>query len=202
VTDSPGEHPEPHQDLAQRTPFFYKLEPGTILYRIHDRNCDPLFFGKTRRNRFDSPDRRFGVLYAGFDEYCAFIETFGQSTGIRVVSRKALKESRLAKLRVTQPLTLIDLAASGGLARIGADARLLSGSHALAQRWSAALRRQPQNPAGLRYPARHDVARFACALFELPHSALEVTSDESLLGSQHVALLADILEKYDIGLID
>jgi RES domain-containing protein len=202
VTGFPGEHPEPPSDLADRSPLLFKLLPGRILYRIHDRDCGPVFVGKTGQNRLDSPDRSFGVLYVGFDEFCAFIETFGQSTGVFVVTRKALKERHLSHLKITQPLTLIDLAASGGLARIDADARLLSGSHAIAQRWSAALRNHPTKPAGLLYPARHDVARIACALFDLPESVFEVTSAGSLLDPQHAALLAAILDTYDFGLID
>jgi hypothetical protein len=142
------------------------------------------------------------VLYVGFDEYCAFIETFGQDTGIRVVTRRALAQRHLSYVEVTEPLNLIDLAASGGLARIGADARLLSGSHAIAQRWSASLRNHPSKPAGLVYPARHDTARNACALFDLSDSILRVTNAGSLLDPQHALLLATVLDTYGFGLID
>jgi hypothetical protein len=163
---------------------------------------EPVFFGKTGRNRFDAPDGSFGVLYVGFDEHCAFIETFGQDTGIRLVTRRALEQRYLAYLELTQPLILIDLATSGGLARIGADARLLSGSHAIAQRWSAALRNHPSKPAGLVYPARHDTARNACALFDLPASILHVTTTAPLLAPQRALLLATILNTYGFGLLD
>jgi hypothetical protein len=118
------------------------------------------------------------------------------------VTRRALAQRHLSYLEVTEPLTLIDLAASGGLARIGADARLLSGSHAIAQRWSASLRNHPSKPAGLVYPARHDTARNACALFDLSDSILQVTNAGSLLDPQHALLLATILDTYDFGLVD
>ena len=81
-------------------------------------------------------------------------------------------------------------------------ARLFSGSHLIAQKWSAALRDHPTKPAGLLYPARHDPARNACALFDLPGSALEVTNAGSLLNSKHAAQLGEILDRYDFGLID
>jgi len=202
VTDFPGEHPEPPADLADRSPLLLKRVSGTVFSRIHNRNEGPIFFGKTSRNRFDSPDRSFGVLYVGFDEHCAFIETFGQSTGIRTVTRRELDQRHLAYLQTTESLTLIDLASSGGLARIGADARLFSGSHAVAQRWSAALRKHSAKPAGLVYPARHDAARKSCALFDLPDSVLTVTSTGSLLDPQRTALLATILDTYKFGLIE
>jgi RES domain len=202
MTDKPGEHPEPPDDLVARSPLLVELDPGTTFSRIHDRNYGPIFFGRSRRFRFDSPDLSFGVLYVGQDESCAFIETFGQETGIRVVTRNALEERHLSYVKIMQRLTLIDLAGSGALARIGADSRLFSGSHVIAQRWSAALRDHPTKPAGLLYPARHDPARNACAFFDLPESVFEISNAGSLLDPSHDALLAGILDRYDFGLID
>jgi hypothetical protein len=202
MTDEPEAHPEPPGDLATRSLLTFTLDPGTVLSRIHDRNLGPIFFGKTGRNRFDSPDHSFGVLYVGLDESCAFIETFGHSTGISVVTRTALEARHLSYLTTTQSLTLIDLTSSGSLARMGADARLFSGSHAIAQRWSATLRGLPTKPAGLLYPARHDPARNACALFDLTEFAFHVTNAGSLGDLKHAALLGTILDHYGFGLID
>jgi RES domain-containing protein len=202
MMDKPGAHPEPPGDLAKRSPFLTQLAAGTILSRIHRQDKGAVFFGKTIGNRFDSPDGSFGVLYVGLDESCAFIETFGQETGIRVVTRSALEERHLSYLKLTAPLTVVDLSKSGGLTRIGADGRLLDGSHAIAQRWSAALHDLPSEPAGLLYRARHDPARNACVLFDLPDSAFEVTSAGSLLEPGHAHLLGEILDRYGFGLID
>lgn len=202
MTDQPGEHPGPPGNLADSSPLLHRFEPGTIFARIHHRDREPVFFGRTRRNRFDSPDGSFGVLYVGVDESCAFVETFLQDTGIRVVSRQELQLRHLARLELTVPLTVVDLSRSGGLARIGADARLFSGSHAIAQRWSAALRDHPSRPAGLLYPARHDPARNACALYDLPESAFKVTRIGSLLEPGNTSVLVDLLDRYDVGLID
>jgi hypothetical protein len=201
MTDKPGEHPEPPGDHVDRSPLLVELDFGTTLSRIHARTFGPVFFGRTGRFRFDSPDHSFGVLRVGRDESCAFIETFGQDTGIKLVTRKALEERHLSYLKTARPLTLIDLARSGSVARIGADARLLSGSHAIAQRWSAALRALFK-PAGLLYPARHDPARNACALFDLPASVFDLTNAGSLEDSRHAVLLAEILDRYDFGLLD
>jgi hypothetical protein len=201
VTNQPGEHPEPHADLSDRSPLLYSLDEGAVLSRLHDKNFGPIYFGIKSSYRFDSPDGSFGVLYAGLDEHCAFIETFGQSTGIRVVSQKALAQRHLSYLTLRQPLQLIDLANSGGLARIGADSRLFSSSHAIAQRWSAALHAHPTNPSGILYPARHDTARLACGLYDLPDSAFSVNTVGSLIDPPHRKLLAGILNTYDFGLI-
>jgi hypothetical protein len=141
-------------------------------------------------------------LYAGLDEFCAFIETFGQPTGISIITRAALEARHLSYLTIQQPLTVIDLAASGGLARVGADGRLLTASHEVAQRWSAALRTHPIHPHGIVYPARHDVSRQACALFNLPESAFHVVDSGSLIESHHAVLLSSILDTYGFGLAD
>jgi hypothetical protein len=202
VTDRPGPHPEPPSDLASRSPLLVELRLGTVFSRLHDRDFGAIYFGRTGNSRFDSPDQSFEVLYVGRDEYCAFIETFGQSTGIRFVTRAELEKRHLSYLTTTMPLTLVDLVTSGGLTRIGADARLLAGSHAIAQRWSAALRGHPSKPAGIVYPARHDPARNACALFNLPPSTFLTNDVGSLMEPRHATLLGKILDLYDFGLID
>ena len=201
MTDFPGEHPEPPGDLETREPFLAELSIGAILSRLHNRGRSPLFFGRTGGNRFDSPDRSYGVLYAGLDEYCSFIETYGQTTGIRTVTSTAIEARHLAHLELRRSMKLIDLSNSGGLARVGADSRLLSGSHAVAQRWSAAFRKHPIKPDGILYPARHDAARNACAIYECLPSVFKLDAKGSLGEHQHLALLGAILDCYGFAII-
>lgn len=201
MIDFPGEHPEPPSDLATRDPLLAEMPVGFILSRLHPKGKSPLFFGRTGGNRFDSPDSSYGVLYVGLDEYCSFIETYGQTTGIRTVTESALDRRHLTDLKLLGPVKLIDLSNSGGLARVGADSRLFSGSHAVAQRWSAALRDHPSKPDGILYPARHDPARNACAIYECPPSVFELQAMGSLLEHQHSALLGAILDCYGFALI-
>lgn len=202
MTDKPGEHPEPHADLAVRSPLLYTLEEGTVVYRLYRADRDALYFGRTGDNRFDAPDGSFGVLYAGEDEYCSFIETCGQVTGVPSVSGAYLDQRQLAEMKVMESMKLIDLSASGGLARIGADGRLMDGSHAVAQRWSAALRNHPTKPAGILYRARHDPAKLAFAIFECPRNVFQTASRGSLRDPRNVKLLGEILDHYKFGLID
>jgi len=202
MTDKPGEHPEPHADLAGRSPLLYTLEEGTVVYRLYRADRDALYFGRSGDNRFDAPDGSFGVLYAGEDEYCSFIETCGQVTGVPSVSGAYLDQRQLAEMKVMESMKLIDLSASGGLARIGADGRLMDGSHAVAQRWSAALRNHPTKPAGILYRARHDPAKLAFAIFECPRNVFQTASRGSLRDPRNVKLLGEILDHYKFGLID
>jgi hypothetical protein len=114
----------------------------------------------------------FGVLYVGADPHCCFIE-----------------------------LRFVDLASSGGLTHIGADARLVTGSYKIAQRWSASLRFHPSKPDGIRYPARHDPTRVAYAIFTRPRSAFIVTSLGSLMAPSNRTLLNQLLRDYNVDLI-
>jgi hypothetical protein len=49
----------------------------------------------------------------------------------------------MALLELTEDLSFVDLFATGGLTRVGADSRLFAGSHMIAKQWSAALRLHP-----------------------------------------------------------
>src|SRR5260370_3272136 len=179
MTDKPGEPPEPHADLDGRHPLLYTLEEGKVVYRLFRADRDALYFGRTGDNRLRATDGRFGVLYAGEDEYCCFIETCGQVTGVPSVSGAYLDQRHLAEMKVMESMKLIDLSASAGLARIGADGRLMDGSHAVAQRWSAALRNHPTKPAGILYRARHDPAKLPFAIFQRPRNGFHATSPAS-----------------------
>jgi hypothetical protein len=105
------------------------------------------------------------VLYLAADIACAFIETFGQATGENLVTVAALEERVVSRVIVRQPLSLVDLTGVG-LAQLGADGRLCTGDHALAQRWASALWAHPQRPDGVLYRARHDPSRLCAALFD------------------------------------
>jgi RES domain len=98
--------------------------------------------------------------------------------------------------KANTPMKLVDLSNSEGLARAGADSRLFRSSHAVAQRWSAAFREHPTQPDGILYPARHDAARNACAIYECLPSVFKLHAKGSLLEHQHDALLGAILDCY------
>jgi hypothetical protein len=141
-------------------------------------------------------------MYLGQDAHCAFIETFGQSTGESLVSLAAMQARILSEIEVTSELKVIDLVTSGGLTRIGADARLFDGPHEISQRWSLALKYHPVNPDGIMYRARHDPSRTAYALFDNADGALTERSVGSLADSTNTLLLADILNTYNFGLVE
>jgi hypothetical protein len=95
---------------------------------------------------------------------------------------------------------LIDLVSSGGLARIGAEGSLSSGSgYKNSQRWSKALRDHPEKPDGIFYFSRHDPVRTACALYEHCGASVEVVGAAQRWDADS-RLLANILDHYGFGL--
>ena len=195
----PAPHPEPPADLAARA---LPLREGAgPWYRLHAAGREALHFGRSGNNRFDAPAGEFGVLYAGEDLRCAFVETFGQATGVRIVTVSALRGRNLVLVRAERPLRLVDLSGPG-LARLGADARLCAGEYSLARRWALALWSHPAAPDGLLYRARHDPSRTAVAIFDRAGDALRVESQGDLLEPRHALALASVLDAYDFGLVD
>ena len=100
----------------------------------------PLFFGKTMTQRWDAPEGEYGVLYLGFDQFCAFMESIGRGVlKTRLVPSAMVQQKGLSKVRFTRSLRLIDLISSGGLTRIGVESSLSSGrGYKNSQRWSKA----------------------------------------------------------------
>jgi len=190
-------HPEPPADLARRKLPLARLRGP--FFRIHRVRHAALYFGTAGMYRFDAPTKQFGVLYAGLDVHCAFIETFGHATGARLVEIAELSARSLAEITSRRPLRFVDLRAAG-LPRMGADAALTSGlDYDLSHRWSLALHGHPQKPDGIAYRARHDPSRTAVAIFDRAKSVLSMKS----LGTMdaHSGRLADLLDTYDFGLV-
>lgn len=127
-------HPEPPIDLTRRTlPWFDIGTTPQPWCRIHRASRGPIHFGRSPDGRFNAPAREFGVLYLATDPFGAFVETLGQVIGNGVVALSDVAARSLCWATTIRPLALVDLTGAG-LVRIGADARLCTGGHALAQR--------------------------------------------------------------------
>ena len=205
MIERPGDHPMPHAELAGQHPSIFAVPAGGVLYRHHQKVLDPVFFGKTGDYRFDDPECPavgcFGVMYAGADPECCLLESCGTTTGVPAVSEAYLDARAIARLQLTASLRFIDLVDDGGLAGIGADARLATGSYRVAQRWSAALKRHPCKPDGIRYRSRHAPERIAYAVYERPSGSFIVTSMGSFTDPANEALFRRVLKTYRFALI-
>jgi hypothetical protein len=134
------------------------------------------------------------VLYASQELGGAFVETFMQELGKTSVSMKELRERPVALIYAKRPLRLLDLFARGGQMRLGLDGRICTGSYAVAQAWSDALRKHPVKPDGILFPSRHELSLPSCAIFETARHDLHWdrwgSLDEPRLAGELSALLA------------
>jgi RES domain len=198
---NPGTLPAPPADLPDRA--LAVLDFQKSIFRSHGLHRHPVFFGKSRLYRFDAPDGSYGVLYAGTDLSCAFIESLIKNPRCRVVTTTALKTKAVAELHPERALRLIDLTSSESLMRIGADSRLFSADHAAARRWSKALHDHPILADGILYPSRLDPVRQSVALFSDRAPALVELSRQTWYapGAQR-RLLAQIADHYKLEIIE
>lgn len=197
--------PEPPTDLASLSLLVrpYKHD----WWRIHALAYHPLYFGRSKANRFDAPGAEFGVMYAGGDEHAAFIETLGRATGVRILAESDLKLRGLARVAphdpAGDPLRLVDLTGEG-LKRLGLDARLATDdnqSYALSQRWALAIHGHPKSVDGIVYLSRNDPSRRCVALFERAEPKLVVEPRGGLLDVTHTKLLGEILDTYEFAVV-
>jgi len=205
MNPEPGPHPGPPPGFSGMS--LPMTTHGGSLYRTHLHSDPPFYFGRTGRNRFDDPLGTYGVLYAARDQFGAFIETFGQETGNLTVGAGELRMRCLTEFYPAKPLSLVDLFGEGCLARVGADSRLFAGSRAVARRWSRAIYEHPDHLKihGILYPARHNHARAAVALFDregLPRIEVNRTVSWYSPEGDMRSTLAAILNLYGFSIVE
>lgn len=198
VSTGIGAHPDPPADLAtRRLPL--KID-RRVWKRIHAQGKSALYFGLTMMNRFDAPLGEYGVLYISADEFGSFIETFGRDAEKQYVTETDLRARGISNVSFRRPLRLVDLT-SRGLRRIGADNRLTSSDHDVAQRWSFALYRHPEAPDGVLYRARTDPSRLSAAIFDRASSAVRGKWVGGLWDPDMRMVVQRILDHYGFGLV-
>ncbi len=168
---------------------------------MHSLRHGPLHFSRDPTSRFTDPLGECGVLYAAEDTHGAFIETFGRQLDVRIITSSTLMTKGLTRVDASRPLRLVDLASSGGLARLGADGRLTSGPFDVAQTWSRALWEHPADADGIYYRLRHDPARCGCAIYDRARDVLTATSAGTLWDPPRRAELGDVLDACGFALI-
>jgi RES domain len=197
--EQPAPHPAPPSDLSVRELPIIEIQSSW--YRIHQTRYGALHFGSSGRSRFDAPNKAYRVMYVALQPHGAFIETFGSQTGIRVISETELSLRSMSRLATRQQLRLIDLTGAG-LAKLGADNRLCTGDHRLAQQWAFELWQHPIQADGINYRARHDPSQHCAAIFDRASELWSIQDTWQCNSRAFSATLANILDTYDFGLIN
>ncbi len=206
--DISSPHPDPPPDLPQRAlPI---TDYSSELYRIHRLQHAAKFFGRSRTHRWDATGGEFGVMYTGATPSVSFAETLlpapGTLAAITVsasgatvpVSGSMVANYGLALVTPMEPLRCVDLRGPG-LARVGADGRLTSGLHLVAQRWSLALWSHPSAPDGILYRSRRDPDDTSLAIFDRAGEKVRVETLGGLKEPRHRELLEQIYERYGVA---
>lgn len=201
MADKPGLHPLPPADFHERKVAIRRFPAETVWYRFHHRSHGALHFGKRLAQRFDDPDQSFGVLYVARQMEGAFAETFLRDIApYRFVTTDELMRKLLSTITTDHGLKLVDLAGIG-LARMGIDGRLATGSYAISQSWSRTFQTHPQKPDGILYRARHYPKHLCAAIFETSRAKLKEWRHGTLwkhLGKNEMYAL---LAHYELGLL-
>lgn len=198
--DQIGEHSDPPADFDGRElPI---LQFSQELYRIHQTDTPYLFYGNTRKYRFDAPNKEYEIMYTSTSAPGAFIETLGTQIRYRYISDESLRARDITLIPTKDSLWLVDLS-SPNLANIGADARIFTGDfYNVSRRWALAIFRHSKQVDGLYYPARRDINRRSIALFKRADSKLDHRrSETSNLGNWSNPLRSEILLAYDLRTI-
>jgi hypothetical protein len=163
------------------------------------------YFGRTRSHRFDDPEGRFGVCYAGDDFLVAFAESVlhdclpaqRPDAPSYVLAKADLKSLHVVRF-IGAPLSLADLTGAP-LNRLGGDNSISSiVPYDVPQRWSKAVHQHRLKPDGLRYVSRKYNTGMAFAIFDRVASRFECADSMPLLKHPR---FAEAREQFDIALL-
>jgi hypothetical protein len=188
--------PLPPEDFNDRSFQIHTLTTETPLFRIHQTIYNPIFFGLPP-NRFDAP-KEYGVLYAGLDEYVAFLEAIRGQVRDRMLDRNGgIKDYSISQLAISKPITLFR-ASGANLEQMGANSGIFATKNRqITQQWSLAVWRHPTSFDGIIYPSCHDNERFCLALYsDRVPDILSVQSTIEILHDQFSDRLTEITNTY------
>lgn len=181
--------PEPPPDIDKRELPVVTRPAGTRYVRIHRVSDGAVWFGwnaaankfRIPINRFDAPDRSYGVLYAALTRDGSFAESVGRKPGA-FRSNDELALLAITTLALTRNLRLVDLHGGAAVGALGATGVVGVGPQSLARRWSKALHAHPEMPDGIEYRCRHNSDELAVALFDrIGDGSLTVVGATSIL---------------------
>lgn len=169
--------PPAPEHLRGRFPA-HVVPAGFSLHRTHPIHLDPWWFGHSLRGRFDlsEPD---GTCYTAETELVTLLEAWA---GIALIPRPELAHRAISTLHLGHDATVADMTSNTALS-FGITAEISTTiDYALTQHWATALRAAGYD--GIRYWARHEVARTAAciALFNTA-GAHPITDTYAVAGS-------------------
>jgi RES domain len=195
------DHPLPPADFPDREIEIVTIAPPTVLFRIHETAYSPIFFGLPFPHRFDAP-KQYGVIYAGIDEYVAFLETIRGQVSNGLLDRNGrISEYSISQLTTTRSIRLVK-ASGANLERMGANSGIFATKNRqITQQWSLACWQHSQRFDGIIYPSCHDNERFCVALYnDRIDGILSIQSTREILSDSFRDRLTEITRTYRYSL--
>lgn len=195
------DHPLPPANFQDRQIEIVTINPPTVLFRIHETAYSPIFFGLPSPHRFDAP-KQYGVIYAGIDEYVAFLETIRGQVRNGLLDRNGrISEYSISQLTISRSIRLVK-ASGSNLERMGANSGIFATKNRqITQQWSLACWQHPQNVDGIIYPSCHDNERFCVALYsDRVDGILAIQSTSEILSNGFSDRLTEITMTYGYSL--
>ena len=129
-----------------------------LLWRVHARSRDPLWFGpgpgKPPGSRFDAPGGEYGACYFGESLGVAIIETLVRGRRVPLIPRAELELRSATRLVPTEPLRVLQLEGEG-LPAFGLSAHQVTGpDYAECQDLALRVWRDHPDLAGIQYRSR------------------------------------------------
>jgi hypothetical protein len=172
-------------------------------FRVHKTGKGAVFFGRSGKNRWDSPDQSYGVMYAGETWQGAFMESVLHDPVKKRVMESELEKSSMALLKTTAPLRLIDVSETKVLRALEiSESDTKAAKYGMPQSISKAIHTAGWNVHGIRYASRLAPAYACLALFDCPVDMIAVHDLEPLLAPANDGLVRSILAQYEIQLVD
>ena len=141
----------------------------SVLFRIHRRDRDPIFWGPpsiTPVPRFDDPRGEYKVCYLGEQREAALVETLLRNPGSCLLAWSNIEARQLTEIEVVRDLRLVEFSGPG-LRRLGATAEVAATrDYPLSWSWSRTLWKHPEEPDGILYRCRHDDSLRGVALWD------------------------------------
>lgn len=160
----PTPHPLPPKNIIYLPSIIFPHNSKFL--RIHKQSYNALYFGKAKIYRFDDPKQKFGVCYTSEKFEGAILETFGHSTGTKIIDKTDIMQRMCSYVIANRDLKLVDITGEN-LTKIGADARLFSTTdYNISQSWSRYFGKHPDKFDGIYYHLRHNPDLKGIALYD------------------------------------
>jgi hypothetical protein len=173
-------------------PPVVELATSAVLWRVHPRARDALWFGRTGRYRFDAPAGEYGLCYFGGALGVAILETLVRGKRNPVIPRAELEARNGSAVSPAERLQVLQLEGSG-LTSFGLSAHEVTGpDYGRCQDLALRAWKQHADLAGIQYRSRWDNS-LCWALFDRADTKL------TLHGSQWLgdpALVTPALRPY------